>query len=598
MIDQSIKYLLDDMSAFVANTVPAVIRLKRGAGVVADILFRMFDLAETAVDNVRKSSSFSSLSLVQTVSINALQTAMTDIKGYIAHLATENYEPDFSPIYARPTGGVMFGFNSTAGGLSESPENVMYWVSDLKEISRNENFSDIISFYGQSAGKPHNIFSTPESSTPVVISADFNDKLVALFLISKVDVSDNSDIVTALDAINDLFHAVTFDETKIPVYSQNEYLIRLEGIKYYTVGPDDTLQSIALDQLGDANKWREIVAINDIIVEDPTKIYLPINTITYDGDLAAGSNGIPYSGDWTPNSVAAGSMIVIEDAEGNKQKLIVKSVDPETVSQNYEPARVYVLGSFSQYFIAPISITRYENRASFGTYDTATTLDDASIYGGKRLCVKSAKDIFQGYKLCIAENDLTHVYTVADVDYINRVVTTVETNENHAPGRVVEIYDTHSRLTHLEEGTVLKIPRASGNESAGNLVQSYEEIFGTDLEIDDDGMLATESGDMSVLSGLQNFKQALRQRIACPYRSLVFHPEYGCGLLNIIGEKNTSYWEAAAKATVIDALNHEPRVRSLYRFNMTTTPDSIRLDIIANPVDKNTPSDLNLVINT
>lgn len=598
MIDYSLKTLLDDMSAFISNTVPAIVKLDRGAGVVADIFFKMFDLAEKALDQVRQSTTFDDLTMLQMVSINALQASMTDIKGYITHMAAENYEPDFSPIYARPTGGVMYGFSSVAGDLAESAENVMYWISDLKEISRNENFADIISFSGHSVGKPYNIFSTPESETPITIASDFNDRLTDLFLISKTDITSTTGLIAALDAVTDLFGTITFDEDKIPTDYPNEYLIKLEGVKYYTVGPDDTLQSIAFDQLGSADKWREIAAINDIIIENPAKIYLPISTITYAGDLAAGSNGIPYAGDWNSNSVAVGSLIAIEDSLGMKQKLVVKSVDPATVEAKDEPARVYTQETFSQYFHGPITITRYDNRAAYGTYDTTTTLASAATYGTKKLYVDSAKDIFKGYLLCIIENDLSYFYTVSEVDYINCIVTIAETNQNHAIGRTVEIYDTYSRLSHLEEGTVLKIPRTSGNESSGNIIQSYAEIFGTDLELDDTGLLETSDGDLTTLSGLPNFKQAIKQRIMCPYKNLIFHPEYGCGLWSIIGEKNTAYWETAAKATIIDALNHEPRIKSLARFSMATTPDSIRFDIIVNPVDQNTPSDLNFVIDT
>jgi phage baseplate assembly protein W len=417
-------------------------------------------------------------------------------------------------------------------------------------------------------------------------------------LVSKTDIASMSDLTAALDAITDLFSAITFDEDKIPTDYPNEYLIKLEGVKYYTVAPDDTLQSIALDQLGSADKWREIAAINDIIIENPAKIYLPISTITYTGDLAAGSNGIPYAGDWDSESVIVGSLIAIEDSLGMKQKLVVKSVDPTTVEHKDEPARVYTQETFSQYFHGPITITRYDNRAAYGTYDTTTTLAQASSYGTKKLYVDSAKDIFKGYLLCIVESDLSYFYTVVDVDYINCVLTVAETNQNHAANRTVEIYDTYNRLTHLEEGTVLKIPRPSGNEATGNVVQSYTEIFGTDLEIDGNGFLTTSDGDLATLSGLPNFKQAISQRISCPYKDLIFHPEYGCGLWNIIGEKNTPYWETAAKATIIDALSHEPRIRQLARFSMATTHDSIRFDIIVNPVDQNTPSDLNFVVTT
>jgi phage baseplate assembly protein W len=81
---------------------------------------------------------------------------------------------------------------------------------------------------------------------------------------------------------------------------------RLSGYRYVEIRPDDTLQALALRELGDADQWRALIAINDL-----TPPYLT-------GDLA-------LSG---PRVLLYGGQIIVPAATVQ-------------VSANLDPARVF-----------------------------------------------------------------------------------------------------------------------------------------------------------------------------------------------------------------------------------------------------------------
>jgi nucleoid-associated protein YgaU len=85
--------------------------------------------------------------------------------------------------------------------------------------------------------------------------------------------------------------ADTATETEDP-YKAKEYHVipgseihapdEIKGEKIYTIKSGDNLSDIAKEQLGDANRWKEIYALNkDVIGDDPdlihpgTKLKLP-----------------------------------------------------------------------------------------------------------------------------------------------------------------------------------------------------------------------------------------------------------------------------------------------------------------------------------
>ncbi|MFZ7110431.1 MAG: hypothetical protein ACOWYE_02005, partial [Desulfatiglandales bacterium] len=316
----------------------------------------------------------------------------------------------------------------------------------------------------------------------------------------------------------------------------------------------------------------------------PVKIYFPkASFIITTGNLMPGTNYIDKGAPFLSSQIAVGCLLKIVDVNGKSQKLTVESI---------EGTVAYFRETFSQTFYGPIRATRYDNQANFGIYDYETTLSAEAVAGSNTLQMTTCKDIYPNFVLALRDASRTQVVTVKSVSYLDKTVQITTGCNGFASGTRVRIYDTENRLSHLEPGGSLKIPINSTLKTS----QNYDEIFGIDFELDEDGYLTLDGGDLNAVSGLDNLKQAIRHRIICPYKSIIVHPTYGCALLGVIGEKNTPYVNTLARATVVQAMNMEPRLNRITKFQAETGNDSISIGLTAEVVNENTEVDLNFVI--
>ncbi len=104
--------------------------------------------------------------------------------------------------------------------------------------------------------------------------------------------------------------------------------------------------------------------------------------------------------------------------------------------------------------------------------------------------------------------------------------------------------------------------------------------------------------DLDSLSEVDNIKQALLLRFLTPVGELALlgHPDYGCRLIELIGELNVERTRNKAKMFVLQALAGEPRIDRVVSVDVTPNAnDRTRIDIAvqAITVDHSTP--LNLV---
>lgn len=110
--------------------------------------------------------------------------------------------------------------------------------------------------------------------------------------------------------------------------------------------------------------------------------------------------------------------------------------------------------------------------------------------------------------------------------------------------------------------------------------------------------LRTGKMDLDSVSEVDNIKQALLLRFLTPAGELerLGHPEYGCRLIELIGELNTERTRNLAKMYVLKALAAEPRIQEVLRVQVTPSPtDRTRIDISVEALTAETSSPLNLV---
>lgn len=110
--------------------------------------------------------------------------------------------------------------------------------------------------------------------------------------------------------------------------------------------------------------------------------------------------------------------------------------------------------------------------------------------------------------------------------------------------------------------------------------------------------LRTGKMDLDSVSEINNIKQALLLRFLTPVGELaqLGHPDYGCRLIELIGELNTERTRNRAKMFVLQALAAEPRIKQVLRVQITpNAADRGRIDIEVDAVTVDSSTPLNLV---
>lgn len=107
--------------------------------------------------------------------------------------------------------------------------------------------------------------------------------------------------------------------------------------------------------------------------------------------------------------------------------------------------------------------------------------------------------------------------------------------------------------------------------------------------------------DAGAVTGRSNLMQALVLRLLTRQGALsgLGHPDYGCRLLELIGELNNLTTRNLARLFTIQAINQEARVKTLLDLAVETVadqPDTIRISFSVLPVDDDDPLALTLEV--
>ena len=129
-------------------------------------------------------------------------------------------------------------------------------------------------------------------------------------------------------------------------------------------------------------------------------------------------------------------------------------------------------------------------------------------------------------------------------------------------------------------GQFVRVPAAAAVASAE---AAPEEVFGRDAFLNA-GRLEVSAGDLAVVGGVDNLKQAMRNAIETERGELIFHTDYGCLLRQIIGTVNgpTAAILAAqyAKATLLA----DARVDRVSKADAVVVGDAVTVSVEVLPV--------------
>jgi len=564
---------------FIQDAVDVINTVSSGAADIANFLYGITSTISSTLDAVRDAQTIiQNLDLDIMIELNQLSTVLGEFNCYLANGIQESWLPDFSAISGITDCAATHGIE--AGSLSDSTGNTVLFISELKEASRQGGISTTIGIKHEDDNLS-NVFSSPE--TPVVVSSTLDTTLVTLRGITRS--ADSYTLDEVYNAIETTLNTITLDKSLASDDDYDENLTKISQFKTVLVKTGQSLIDIAYQEFGQVDRWTEIAAANDIVIENAASMNVPLTTFTVSKDLYHGSTSLELNIDVPTRYAEVGCVLELKDAYGHQQSVQVKEIKGKIITF-YE--------TISQLFTAPISVVRYTNLVGSGVYDGKTTLTSNVSPGLQKFPVAAVKDIFVGYTLFISGKTEAQSYTVSSVDYLENYVTVDGYSVGFLFGDEVKIFNTETNLTNLTPGIELKVPVMSGDSA--NAVQSDTEIYGGDLTLNEFGFLDVKDGDLSLTTGLENLKQAIIHRVVSDYESLIIHPKYGCGLLAVIGEKNTPSTRVLAKAALVEALQREPRIDSIKSVYGVTAGDSIKFSVKVESVSSNTATDLNFVI--
>lgn len=109
-----------------------------------------------------------------------------------------------------------------------------------------------------------------------------------------------------------------------------------------------------------------------------------------------------------------------------------------------------------------------------------------------------------------------------------------------------------------------------------------ESIFGKDYSAN--GGL-TSKGDLMLVSGLGNAKQAIKNRLLTNIKVYDYLSDYGCELYTVLGEKRNHSSLQLLDLIIRDSLNLEPRVQKVLELNCYFKENMIVAEINLELVD-------------
>lgn len=125
--------------------------------------------------------------------------------------------------------------------------------------------------------------------------------------------------------------------------------------------------------------------------------------------------------------------------------------------------------------------------------------------------------------------------------------------------------------------------------------QDPDDIFLTDAVLSNKMLDATKDGDLLLVSGIPNLRQALNHALVTERGDLSFHPRYGSMIPRIIGEVSSPVATLMAADYAKSVVGSDPRISSVIESKAAADGDKINITITAETI-YGRPVDLQVVI--
>lgn len=153
---------------------------------------------------------------------------------------------------------------------------------------------------------------------------------------------------------------------------------------------------------------------------------------------------------------------------------------------------------------------------------------------------------------------------------INDLTPPYLTGDPNASGPKVKLY-----------GELLVVP---ASEPQGEPDPDAARIFGVDVLLRRGRLESGETGDLAMVSGHENLKQALVHRFGTALGELLFHPTYGCGVHALKGEAAQPGIATLAAQYARSAALSDPRVQAVSNTSAKFSGDALAVTATVTPI--------------
>lgn len=187
--------------------------------------------------------------------------------------------------------------------------------------------------------------------------------------------------------------------------------------------------------------------------------------------------------------------------------------------------------------------------------------------------------ILRGYRLveirhgdtlqALAARELGDASKWVSIADINGLTPPYVTGDTLAAGESIKLF-----------GQTILVPSIGGGASA---IVDPDRVYGVDLDLAGGEMSATD-GDVTLIAGRPNLRQAINHRIATDLQELLFHLAYGCGVRRVLGTANGPAAGLLGAQYVKSALDMDPRVESVPTCSAEVVGDQVIITARIQPV--------------
>jgi phage baseplate assembly protein W len=184
--------------------------------------------------------------------------------------------------------------------------------------------------------------------------------------------------------------------------------------------------------------------------------------------------------------------------------------------------------------------------------------DFATTYAGYRYANTRRGDTLQR----IALRELGDAASWAKLVWFNDLIPPFITDDSDLAGDRVVL-----------AGQPIKIPSSTAESEPAT--DGATNVLLTDCSLVSGRLSVDSNGDLAVLSGRDNLKQALRHLVKTDPGELLFHPDYGCKIQRRVGAKNNAVTLLRGQMDVQDALVSEARLKTIDSITVGSSGDAL-----------------------